>query len=333
MTDEYKDFDHPFENMSLDDSCCFLCGVKMDGNSTKEDLFPMWLLRKHNLFKEKLTLINRTLIPYSQLKIPCCAKCNNEHLSQLEYKISSAINSGYHSCLNLDPILIFYWAAKIFYGILRKELSLLVDRRDPQKGSIVPETLIQAYNNLHTFMQGIRRPMEFVGPLPFSVLVANLHDLGNKNNYNFRDNLFCQTLSIRSEGVGIIVALADAGINNQSYARYLKAVDGHKLHPIQFDELYAKVTYESHRLLKAPFFTVAANKDKSLPIQVITHLPSGKIMKDWDQEEFAHLLESVLAEWGVPEEGLFVPPNFVHTYMSNENGSLKFIDPNGNLIE
>jgi len=333
MTNEFKDFDHPFENMSLDDSCCFLCGVEMGNKSTKEDLFPMWLQRKHNLFKERLTLINGTQIPYSQLKIPCCAKCNNEHLSQLENKISAAINSGYRACIDLDPTLIFYWAAKIFYGILRKELSLLVDRRNPEKGSIVPETLIQAYDNLHSFMQGIRRPLDFIGSPPFSILVANLHDLGNENNYNFRDNIFCQTLSIRSEGVGIIVALADAGINNQSYSRYLKAVDGRKLHPVQFDELYAKVTYESHRLIKSPFFTVAANKNKNLPIQVITHRPSGIIMKDWDQEEYAHLLENVLAEWGVPDEGLFVPPNFVRTSMSNEDGSLMLMDAEGNLVE
>lgn len=229
--------------------------------------------------------------------------------------------------------MIFYWAAKIFYGILRKELSLLVDQSDPEKGSILPEKLVQTYDNLHTFMQGIRRSMDFIGPLPFSVLVANLHDLGNGNNYDFRDNIICQTLSIRSGEVGIIVALADAGINNQSYSRYLDEVNGRKLHPIQFDELFAKVTYESHRLLTVPFFTVAANKNKNLPIQVITHLPSGIIMKDRDQEEYAHLLASVLADWGIPDEGLFVPPNLVHTFMSNEDGSLKFIDQDGSLIQ
>jgi len=333
MTDEFKDFDHPFENMKLNDSYCFLCGIDMGNKSTKEDLIPMWLQRKHNLFKKNLTLINGTQIPYSQLKIPCCSKCNNEHLSRLESKISAAINSGYRASINLDPTLIFYWTAKIFYGILRKELTLLVDRSNPDKGSIVPETLIQAYRNLHTFMQGIRRPLEFVGQVPFSVLVANLHDFGDEKNYNFKDDIFCQTLCIRSGSVGIIVALADAGVNNQSYSRYLKAVNGRKLHPIQFDELYAKVTYESHRLVNAPIFAVASNKNKDLPIQVITHIPNGIIMKAWDQEEFAHLLESVLTEWGVPEEGLFVPPNFVRTSMSNENGSLMLMDQDGNWIE
>jgi len=332
MTDNLKKIDHPFENMSLDDSFCFLCGVMMGKDSTREDLFPLWLQRKHNLFNEELTLINGTQIRYSQLKIPCCRQCNNEHLSQLESKISSAMNLGYQACLSLDPTLIFYWAGKIFYGILRKELSLLVDRSDPSEGSIVPETFIQAYDNLHTFMQGIRRPMNFIGASPFSVLVVHLHDLGSGNNYFFRDNILCQTLSIRSGGVGLIVALADAGMNNQSYARYLSEVDGRKLHPIQFDELYAKVTYESHRLLKTPFFTVAANENKREPIQVITHMPSGIIMKDWDQEEYAHLLENVLAEWGVPDDGFFVPPNLVWTFMTNSDGSLKFIDEDSRSV-
>jgi len=333
MVNKAKDIDHPFENMNLDDSYCFLCGTEMGASATKEDLFPMWLQRKHNLFKKRLTLINGALIPYAQLKIPCCAQCNNEHLSRLENKISSAINSGYDACVNLDPVLLFFWTAKIFYGILRKELSLLVDRKEPGKGPIVPETLIQEYQNLHAFMQGIRRSMDFVGPLPFSILVANLHDLGEENNFNFRDNIFCQTLSIRSESVGIIAAFADAGINNQSYSRYLLEVDGRKLHPVQFDELFAKVTYESHRLQTVPFFTVAANENRSLPIQVITHLPSRVITKEWDQEEYVHFLENVLSEWGIPPEGLFVPPNLVRTSMTNPDGSLMLFDKDGNTIQ
>jgi len=305
MVDDIKSFDHPFENMSLDDAFCFLCGVDMGQDITREDVFPRWLQRKHNLWNQRLILINETQIRYSQLKIPCCPKCNNEYLSQLENKISTAINLGYRECLALDPILIFLWGAKIFYGILRKGLSLLIDRSSPGKGSILPEKFVQTYDDLHCFMQGIRRPMEFIEPLPFSILIANLHDLGEGNNYYFRDNLICQTLSIRSGEVGIIIAFADSGINNQSYSRYLQEVNGRKLHPIQFDELFAKVTYESHRLLKAPYFTVVANEDRTIPIQVVTHLPSGLIMKDWDQKEFASFLENVLEKWGIPVESFF----------------------------
>jgi len=332
LAEEFKEFDHPFENMSLDDTSCFLCGVKLGEDATQEDLFPRWLQRKHNLWNKNLILINGTQIRYSQLKIPCCLLCNNKHLSQLEKKISTAINSGYYTCLELDPVSIFYWSAKILYGLLRKELTLLVDRSNSEKGSIIPEKLIQTYDDLHTFMQGIRRSINFIGPLPFSVLVANLHDLGEGKNYYFRDNIISQTLSIRSGEVGIIVAMADAGINNNSYSLYLDEINGRKLHPIQFDELFAKVTYESHRLIKAPFFTVVSNKDKSVPIDVITQLPNGMILNDWDQEEYSHWLASVMSVWGIPEDSLYVPPNFVQTFMSNEDGTLKLIDQDGNLI-
>ena len=332
LAEEFMEFDHPFENMRLDDTYCFLCGVELGEGATQEDIFPRWLQRKHNLWNKHITLINGTLIRYAQLKIPCCFPCNNEYLSQLEKEISTAINKGYRACLELDSITIFYWSAKILYGILRKGLNLLVDRSSPEKGSIIPEKLIQTYDDLHTFMQGIRRSMNFIGPLPFSVLVANLHDLGARQNYFFRDNIISQTFSIRSGEVGIIVAMADAGINNKSYSRYLDEVNGRKLHPIQFDELFAKVTYESHRLKKAPFFTVVSNKDKSVPIDVITQLPTGMILKDWDQEEYSHWLGSVMAIWGIPEDSLFVPPNLVQTFLSNEDGTLKLLDQEGNLV-
>lgn len=326
MTKDFREFDHPFENMNLDDAYCFLCGNRMGEDVTREDVLPRWLQRKHNLSSEKLTLVNGTHIKYSQLKIPCCSECNNEHLSRFENDISSAIKQGYSATLEIDPQMLFLWGAKIIYGIIRKNLSLPLDQSQPEKGSLLSKKFAKSYHDLHCFMQGIRRPMEFIGPLPFSVLVANLHDLGYGRDFGFRDSLVSQTLCIRSGEVGIIIALADAGFNDHTYSRYLQEVDGRKIHPIQFDELFAKVTYQSHRLVSSPYFTVSANKDKSVPIQVVPHLPSNPVIKDWDQREFADYLETAMEKWNLPIDSFFVPPDRVHTFLTSHDGSLKFID-------
>jgi len=327
----FKKYDHPLENLNLKESNCFLCGIDMGNQVTQEDLFPKWLQRKHNLWNQKLILLNGTSINYSQLKIPCCAKCNNEYLSRLENTISNAINAGYKATLELDDKLIFYWASKILFGIIRKELTLLLDRSSPDFGTIVTKDLVESYDNLHAFIQGIRRKMIFVDHLPFSVLITNLHDLGDPTNFSFRDSILGKTFGLRSGEVGIIVATSDAGLNNFSYARYLKDVNGRKLHPIQFDELFAKVTYESLRLTKDPTFTIVSNKDSELPVHIITHIPYMKL-KDWDNNEFSRLLGDVLSKWGLSKEELFVPPNKIYTYMTNEDGSMTFIDKNDDVI-
>lgn len=302
----------------------------MRDNITEEDIFPRWLQNKHNLWNKKLTLLNGTYMRYSQLKIPCCKLCNNVYLSRLEKRVSEAFKSGYEACIKLPPLTMYLWAAKIYYGVLRKELFLLHDRSSQESGTIVTDDLMQTLHTLHAFFQGIRRTIEFVGDKPFSVLIANVHDVGNGNNYYFMDDILHETFSLRTGSVGIIVAFLDSGINNKSYAKYLSAINGRKLHPIQFDELYAKVTYESSRVLSKPSFKVATTKNLHSPIQVYSSIFSPT--KEWNQEEYAKLLESKLTQWGDKSKDLFVPPNLVHTYMVKEDGNLLLMDREGKEI-
>ena len=94
MIEDISKYDHPFENFSLDDDRCFLCGINMGENVTREDVFPRWLQRKHNLWNKQLILANGTQIRYSQLKIPCCPKCNNEYLSKLHNQDNQLTERG-----------------------------------------------------------------------------------------------------------------------------------------------------------------------------------------------------------------------------------------------
>ena len=68
------------------DNICFLC-KKTTNNITKEDVFPLWLQRKQKLSSKVITLLNGTTTQYKKVKVPCCAKCNNEYLSSIESKI------------------------------------------------------------------------------------------------------------------------------------------------------------------------------------------------------------------------------------------------------
>ena len=110
-------YDHP-----LGKENCFLCACLLMGeNRTEEHVIPKWLQEKCNLWNDELTLLNGTAIPYRQLTIQCCNRCNNILLNEIEQDIIKGIDSGYDSFIELPKLTIYRWLSKIFLGILFNE--------------------------------------------------------------------------------------------------------------------------------------------------------------------------------------------------------------------
>jgi hypothetical protein len=299
---------------------------------------PKWLQRRHNLWDQELVLLNGTAIRYAQLMIPCCESCNSIHLSGLENQIRSAIEKGYEEAVKLPALRVYQWIGKIFYGILRKEVVLLLDRRAADKGTIVPPELIQGFSTLHLFLQSIRKPFVFQDCEPFSVLVVNLHFREGKDEFYFRDSLHGMVCSLRTRGVGFIVALQDAGVIPGSYGRYVEDVAGRKLLPIQFDELYAKCLYQMCLFTRVPKFLIAAGADEAAPTTVhmlpVVGLSTKPVVADWVQADYAQFLFGVLSqsERNLDPSEVFVPADRVMTWMSDEHGRLILADVDGSRI-
>jgi hypothetical protein len=333
---EAEGFDNPFARMVLEDGHCFLCGHPLGADATREHLFPAWILDRHDLWDRQLTLLNGTAIPYRQLTVPCCATCNNEDLAAVERRVAQAFAGGYEAVLALDKLTLFNWAGKLFFGVLFKELSLLLDRRNPQRGTIVSRAFLSELDALHGLLQSVNRPVEFVGDPPFSILVANLHVLPEPEAFDFHDRIFQMTLSVRSNDVGIIVAFDDGGLNERTYGRYLAAVAGRKLHPEQFDELFAKVSYNRKRMRRAPKYMFVVPDDRQKPFQFITlpllGMSRAPLLEDWNQEEYATFLAVGWEKWGYRTEALYEPPDKVRSLMSDETGELLLLDANLNRI-
>lgn len=99
---------------------CFVCGATAD---SEEHIIPKWLQSRYDLWNQRIRLPNDTTMPYRQLRIPCCKGCNNEVLSKLE----TAVQTG-----NATDQELWKWAAKIHYGLTRKDDFLAWDRRHPE---------------------------------------------------------------------------------------------------------------------------------------------------------------------------------------------------------
>lgn len=316
--------EHSFIEQSTSDDVCFLCGAS-GPDVTMEHVFPKWLQRRFNLWTQRIGLLNDSLIKYRQLTIPACARCNNVDLSRLESAVAKAVDEGYAAALSLDPYLWYLWAGKLFYGILRKELSLICNRAKPDEGSIVSESLVKSFSNLHLFLQGIRRQHEFTSEPPYSVLVCNLHDLASPRNYGFRDNLVHMTVSVRMGEIGLLVSLEDGGLTTDSYGRFVGQVAGRKLHPIQFDELTAKVAYQVALLEGAVTYFSTKVLGTTEPVKTIVY--RGGYVHEWSYEEYSHVLRAHVAGWlsekVANDTQWFVPPNLVSTWMTGPDGQLR----------
>lgn len=312
-----------YGKQELDDKYCFLCGDYLFDESSVEHVFPKWLLRKYDLWHQKIDLLNRSSIPYRQLTIPCCEKCNNEHLSRVENEVSRNIKRGFEGAKDVPENTWYLWVAKIFYGVLRKEVSLAIDRSDSKKGNILPDDVLTSFNNLHLFLQAFRGKHSFIGDVPYTVLLCNLHDIGD--GFDFRDNLINSIVAIRMGDIGIIVSLEDGGLVKNTYGEYVSEVDNRKLHPIQFIELYAKICYQVN-LLKTRLNYVTDYHVHGEHIATTHLVDSPKYIGKWNQEEFANLLNFNISQWlldGWQVE--YSPPDKVSTWMYDSEGKIKIL--------
>lgn len=316
-----------YGEQNFEDDTCFLCGRCMKDNGSAEHVFPKWLLNRYGLWDQKIDLLNGSLMPYRQLTVPCCEECNNSHLSRIENQVNAAVKGGFQKAAELPIELWHLWAGKIFYGILRKELSLLLDRSSSKGDTIVTKKVLESFSNLHIFMQGFRGKHRFKGDLPYSVLVCNLHEFGS--SYDFRDHLLLFTLAIRLGEIGIIISFEDGGLTRESYGRYVDQVGGRKLHPIQFYELFARVSYQV-KLRRRPVLYLTQSHVDGRNVAVTEAVRSSTSLDDWDYEEFVELLRFHVSDWLSDNLNVeFVPPDRVSSWMFDEKGQLVLLPRDG----
>jgi hypothetical protein len=232
-----------FDKHDFSLNTCFLCGTRLSAATrSDEHVFAQWMLRRFDLYNQQLVLLNGTTIPYRQLTIPCCSRCNNEHLSKLEGRVRGVVE-GDRPLHTLDEKTLYLWASKIFYGILYREVLLPMDRAARGSSlSIVSIGQMQSYRMLHIFLQTVRLPIgfqSFDSDFPASVFVFKVQQPRTvPAQFDFRDDIQHGTLYLRLGRLGIL-AVFDAGAQAFDWKSLYRKYRRFRLHPIQLEELAA----------------------------------------------------------------------------------------------
>ena len=299
-------------------STCFLCGCRLGRkNRTNEHVIPKWVQKKFKLKDQKLNLLNGTTIPYRQLTIPCCRTCNNKHLQPIEKRMSRAADQGPKEVRALARHDVFIWLGKMFYGLLYRELFLPWDRAGNYNAKITSKALLKQYEMHHLFLQFVRLPMRFMGFFPASILIVNTHETDDpRMGWDFRDELRTMCIACRVGKVGFIGVLQDGGAQEPMFQ--LLKLARRKLHPIQFDEVIAKVTYKAMLFNRVPKYIIVDGNPKTVIQAPLGGFSDKPIFDDWNQEHYAKILCQIT---GVPMEHLFHPPDQVLTWLRNPDGS------------
>jgi hypothetical protein len=312
--------------MSFSYSNCFLCGCLLEDGGSVEHVFPKWLQNKYDLWDQTVKLLNRTSIPYRLLTIPCCQTCNTLYLSQLENTVSKSAEDGFHSFAQLGRLTVYQWVLKIFYGLLFKELSLHVERRDPEAGFIMTPDFLEELRHLHIFLQSVRTPFEFAGFQPWSIFIVEIASSSGESDFDYHDNLLSLTFGIRFGHVGVLACLEDRGAQEELYSDYWERFKGVRLHPMQFSELFAKVTYRASLMNRVPKFTMVRPEGGDQKVTVasppLQGFSTAPIWEDWKQKEYAKVLAYYLGRYGLKFEDVYREPDLVLSLVEDENGNI-----------
>ncbi len=293
------DFFNPLKDMMFDDHFCFL-----SGQLTSEDIpvFPEWLMDHFDLKEEELRMMENTkvkMVPYKDLRLPCAPHVKAA-LEKVDQEFHEAYKKGYEGMAALDETILFQWAGRIVYGLFYLEMVGEWNRhREMKKRFTIDAILKYRISWFHLMLQSVVEPISFGEKKPWSILVFPLKYSADILSY--RDDVINLLFQFGVNGFGFIVCFQDSGVIKQEQREIVEKIKGHTLHPIQFEELYARFHYTADLLQYRPRFEIEEQGNGS----VITALPVEQTDPDiplfgfWQDDFYARLLSNYWQVYGI----------------------------------
>lgn len=292
---------NPFKDLIFDEHFCFLSGAL---TTEKMTVFPKWLMDHFKFGEERIEMMDKTkFYTYSDLKLPCIPEVK-EAFDGLDAKIQAAYKNGYEGMASLDEELLFQWTGRMVYGLLYYEMLYERDRllRLGEEFELSP-VLKQRFGQFHLMLQSLIEPVSFVGKKPWSIVVFPLKY--SADIFSYRDDAINLMFSFGVNGFGFIACLQDNGIIGEKQKDLLHKMKGHVLHPVQFEELYARFHYSDYILQYKPEYKIEC-QDGEITIESLPIEPKGDkpIFGFWNEDIFAQLLSNYWSVYGIQRQDI-----------------------------
>ncbi|ALD20827.1 hypothetical protein AM218_05820 [Hymenobacter sp. DG25A] len=233
----------------------------------------------------------------------------------MESRFLSLMERKFENLNHDDEQTIFQWASKILYGTLYKELSLKMDVRNPHLGPLLTPEQVENYGAMHLHLQSIRVPTEFIQPKPWSLFVFNYKE----DTYDYINEIRKLCFSIKLGEIGVTLVFQD---NNEveNVCAPVKGLNNFMLDDLQFIEATALVFYGKYIAENTPtYMNIYCKSTQKMQVVSLRALRS----KPWDDQEYAALLEAMLAANGVYlDEPIYLGPGQLQTSLVDDDGVL-----------
>lgn len=286
---------------------CFSCGGT-PSTGAGEHVIPRWLQRRFELFDERVTLLNGTMLPYRQLTVPCCSLCNNGYLREIENRVINILD-GDGTLSPAEQLSLARWMCKILIGLLVKENTLPRDRKNRGGAPIVPAHVVLDFAHAHLIMRSARKPTAFRclhGLFPFTLYTYAIALDQACGTFDFTTHLGGQSLALRLGRLGAIF-VNDGGLQLHAGEAGPFNLAGRTLHPIQFSEVAARVHYKAS-LRDATHAYVSSETPEALNVDQVevrpftsVRLPNDelRVFRPWVDRECAELIARYRSvNWG-----------------------------------
>ena len=270
-------------------------------------MFPKWLQEKYSLWDQTYCLFNGTEMAYRLLKVPCCRECNGDRLASLENWICAKIEEGYDACSKAEEYPFFRWLAKIFLGILCKDLSLRIDRRRPDQGSILDPESVRRFGLLHFWLQ-VASVGDESGSAPGSLFMFRAQvPEPCEAQFDFMDDSANGLICVRMGEVVLIADFYEGGIHKESLWEFYRRYTEIPLHPCQVPELFAQIAYRARLLALEGRIEFFGKGDKGgYALRWKSNAEGESLYDPWVPSDYARVLSFYTH---LPYDELYFPEN------------------------
>jgi len=311
----------PFTDFHFDDHHCFITGEKTNGSEFMS-VFPEWLVVEFELQNRPFKLLDESFTTFQLLRIPCKTSILENFIKPLQCKVETASKSGFTGFSQLSETEIFQWTGLMMYGIIYNELKLALSQRENNEPLSIAPSLIKKFSNHHLALLSIIHQIEFDEQKPWSIFLFDVKQ--GAHVFDYRDELNTMIFSSQFNGIGLVICLQDHGANKNYHKEIYTKIKNKKLHPIQFQELAARIYYSGYLLNPSAEIIITKNSGSlvlsPMPFSV---MPGKRLFANWENKTYAQVLEAFWQSWGFVKFEILKDP---------EN-PISFIERDGKLLD
>lgn len=321
-------------NTHFDFSQCMVFATPIPNRDCLRHVIPQWMQTKFGLQKRLLTFQTKHAMEYQNLLFPLSPEAALQGFDYLERVIADLFALGFEGLNWIKEEQLFQFLLRTFCGITYNEGYVAFQELKHAAQWMEGETGVRLQLLSH-LLKGIAEPVTVQDFTPYSVFVYKMHMYEEPAaNFDLKVNINTLCIAMRVGEIGIMASLLDNGTQRQFYGDYFNKFKQHPLHPIQFDELFARLSYKTYLMNNIYEYGITLpdteNKDTIISIRVPEDKKDVPVYKPWVDEVYSSLVSQYWKSYGIPPNEVYQQGRGVITFLENEQSEMVFLDPMGN---